>query len=68
MLRLQVLMWDLKQQQGARGAWGDGVPPGPDGLYVPLTVGDSSVNSLCFCGDILSAGLESGQLCLFAIL
>ncbi len=67
----QVLMWDLKQQQGARGASGDGAAPGPDGLYAPLRAGESAVNSICFLADTgsqcLAAGLESGYLSLFAL-
>ena len=70
-LCLQVLMWDLKQQQGARGASGDGAAPGPDGLYAPLRAGDSAVNSICYLPDtgsqFLAAGLESGHLSLFAV-
>ena len=70
-LCLQVLVWDLKQQQGARGASGDGAAPGPDGLYSPLCAGESAVNSICFLADTgsqyLAAGLESGYLSLFAV-
>ena len=64
-------MWDLKQQQGVRGASGDGAAPGPDGLYEHLGVGESAVNSICFSADTgsqyLAAGLESGHLSLFAV-
>ena len=70
-LCVQVLMWDLKQQQGARGASGDGAAPGPDGLYAPLRAGESAVNSVCLLSDndgqCLAAGLESGHLSLFAV-
>lgn len=64
-------MWDLKQQQGARGASGDGAAPGPEGLHAPLRAGDSAVNSICLLPDIdgrcLAAGLESGHLSLFTV-
>ena len=66
---LQVLVWDLKQQQGARASSGEGAAPGPDGLYAPLCAGTSAVNSVCLSTDTQCAvvGLESGHLSLFAI-
>ncbi|CAK0760340.1 hypothetical protein CVIRNUC_002763 [Coccomyxa viridis] len=65
----QVLVWDLKQQQGARASSGDGAAPGPDGLYAPLYAGTSAVNSVCLSTDSqrVVVGLESGHLSLFAV-
>lgn len=62
---MQVLFWDLGQQQGARIAAGVGTPPGPDGVYKPLIAGAAAVNALAQLDGCLVTGHEDGALRMF---
>lgn len=63
---VQVLFWDLGQQQGARIAMLGAVAPGPDGMYRHLQAGSTAVNALAELGGSLLTGHEDGVLCIFS--
>jgi hypothetical protein len=64
---VQVLFWDVKQQQGARSALGPFTPAGPDGLFRPLQAGAAAVNGMATLGGALVTGHEDGNLCIFQL-
>ena len=63
---VQVLFWDLGQQQGARTTMLGASAPGPDGMYRHLQTGSTAVNALAELGGSLLTGHEDGALCIFS--
>ncbi len=62
---MQVLFWDLGQQQGARTKLLGASAPGPDGMYRHLQASSTAVNALAELGSSLLTGHEDGALCVF---